>query len=760
MPLLPRPLAAACVIVALCAALRGIPAAGAMGETSPAPAAADDSGPLDLAAFLALPARGRADRVERSERWLAKWRKFEDNARRSAKLNDAKTAETITYGPSSPLNVGGSPQKWLGSGAVEAAQWLSSATDLDPSNAEAWLALARLRADLGERERQRAALAAAGRALDAAPDSTSDERRALRLEVLQASAWLDRDEGRWDEGLAVVERGLGLEPEDLELMLVKGLILADAGRFVEASAIARDLPSIRYHVHGMLLMGLQKAPSDYGSRWIQAMAYVAAGDPKLAEYALGVLHPERIRLPFMSRYWNDVGLVAELNDRPADAAFYYSIALVTAPWHYYRPWAGFGCPSRILGQPAPGVPVFTSPAHRYLAGSLFSYGAQIAAEAEVAADSAIAAGRGALADSALTLCRRRNVRPALALALRGELRADLGEDDLAEADLTRARQELAASGQRNARTSTALGIIRMKREDYTAALDLLREATQADSTSASAWRMLGVALAEVDRPVEARAAMDRAIALAPRSADGWYNRGVLALSRSEWEPAVADLRAAAALAPQSVRIAEALARAERQAPDTILTRTPGTIRRELLRVEPSAPERLPLRGATVGLGQTSRPSDRVGRLLEPTAAADSAAGPRLHDLESLYERQPSPQAREQLASAYLRARAPEKALKLLAPSWGKDLSVVETRIVLEADRQRNDAGRALDLARAVDPAHPDPADRDLWALVAMMCSGADHARDGLRALEAALTLDPRNSGLIMYRETLRAQAGK
>jgi hypothetical protein len=160
----------------------------------------------------------------------------------------------------------------------------------------------------------------------------------------------------------------------------------------------------------------------------------------------------------------------------------------------------------------------------------------------------------------------------------------------------------------------------------------------------------------------------------------------------------------------------------------------------------------------VAQGAESHPRDRIGRLLAPRAAPDSTDQSWARELETAFRREPTPQLREQLAATYMRSGAPERALAILAPSWGKDLTAVEVRIVLEADRRRDDARRALALARAVDPDRPEPADRDLWALVAMMCVGNGHAPEGLRALDSALTLDPGNSGLRMYRATLAARA--
>ena len=54
---------------------------------------------------------------------------------------------------------------------------------------------------------------------------------------------------------------------------------------------------------------------------------------------------------------------------------------------------------------------------------------------------------------------------------------------------------------------------------------------------------------------------------------------------------------------------------------------------------------------------------------------------------------------------------------------------------------------------------PQPADRDVWALIAVMCAGRGHAPEAVRAIDAALALDPGNAGLRMFRQNLVARAG-
>jgi hypothetical protein len=135
-----------------------------------------------------------------------------------------------------------------------------------------------------------------------------------------------------------------------------------------------------------------------------------------------------------------------------------------------------------------------------------------------------------------------------------------------------------------------------------------------------------------------------------------------------------------------------------------------------------------------------------------SAPVDAAEIPRLEDD---YRRDPGPRSRRVLARAYVRTGRAGLARRLLAPHWDDPLDTAGRMLLLEADRALGDARRARELARDLGPGGgpvpPAPADPLFWALVAFTCLDLGHREEGLRALDAAIALDPENVSLRSHR---------
>ncbi len=471
---------------------------------------------LTLAEFRALPADEQAARIERTKAPLWRWRRFEADVRdfdRHLEQSYRLEGFRVRRGP------------W-GKGLPGAVDDLTEVTALDPSNAQAWLGLARYQRALGENGKATSCLAAAAAALadstpagarqagssasrgsdtapwdgawlppeDVAPvgeprPPDADPAARLALEIARAQAWLCRDEGRWDEGLAAAARGQAISPRDTELQVVRGLLLAGAGRFTEACALARDLPPIEFRRYGWMYTGLSRERSDYASRWIEAMAWLQQGDTAQAFAALGVLRPERPRIPFMHAYWNDVGLICELADRTTDAQAYHTLAAIAAPYRLYFPSAAF-MTRDAAGLTAAGLPVVVSMTQGCIAGSLLGYGTQLALESAVEPDTARAADLARHAEAALSACARRGIRPEVAQAAVERLRG--GRPLAAEASRAGAPRVL---------------------EDTR---PLTRQVPSPDDPLF--WSLIALYRYDCDQPGEGRRALDRAIRLAPGDA--------------------------------------------------------------------------------------------------------------------------------------------------------------------------------------------------------------------------------------------------
>jgi Flp pilus assembly protein TadD len=102
------------------------------------------------------------------------------------------------------------------------------------------------------------------------------------------------------------------------------------------------------------------------------------------------------------------------------------------------------------------------------------------------------------------------------------------------------------------------GIAALKSGAVDEALPLVTRATKANGASWRAWNAYGV-LSDLGRDwTRADNAYDRALQLAPREADVVNNRGWSQLLRGDWPAAVKDFELAAALDPNSPRIANNL----------------------------------------------------------------------------------------------------------------------------------------------------------------------------------------------------------
>ena len=102
------------------------------------------------------------------------------------------------------------------------------------------------------------------------------------------------------------------------------------------------------------------------------------------------------------------------------------------------------------------------------------------------------------------------------------------------------------------------GVAALKAGAIAEALPLITRATKSDGASWRAWNASGV-LADLGRDrTQADIAYSRALQLAPNEADVVNNRGWSQLLRGDWPAAVKDFESAAALDPNSPRIANNL----------------------------------------------------------------------------------------------------------------------------------------------------------------------------------------------------------
>ncbi len=673
------------VLLAACASRNTYTVATAIDPEPTAAAAADDT--TRFAGMLAvhgqLPADDQAAARAEAEMIAASWRDFEREAREEFDSHFRQW-----FYRENPVTM-----DHLGIGLPNAIFDLQEATGVDPSFAEAWGALGRLTLEAGD-------LASARRYLDNARMAARAEAAAgrpvdpaVQLRICRDRAWALRDLALWDEGLVAADEGLALRRGDPELTLIKGLLLADAGRYDEAVQLAARMPALEYPRYDFIYRGFKQQTSAFANNWIRAQALLVRGQVDDAYWMLGDLdlYAYRGLLPFAPRYWRDAGLIAELHGDPK-ASLYYAVGYVTRPYQNFYPVSGHNVAPQVLDLPDARMPVFLGFGLRYyVAGSPLVYvGTQLNSMAMAYGQTArLQAGGRAL--QMLDVLQRRNVRPDLCHAWRGRIFYS-GEDyGLARAELDTARAAFGAVGRVDATTSLLLGLIAMRDERWTDAETVLAEAAAADTTSALAWRSLGVSHVRAGHPETAARAMDRALQLDRFAVAGWYNRGLLRLQRQEFPGAVHDLERARQLDPENrevqrlLQMAAAGHRAQGGDPAAAA-------------VVPGPPDGFSANPDTL-LARLE--AELTGALSPPDSlrADTPGADQRLADLESAYLRDPLPATRELLATAYLDRNLLPTLQALLAPGWGVDLSANEELMLLWADRNLGEVARAEEAAR-------------------------------------------------------------
>ncbi len=675
------------------------------GMSSPDPALADSVAfAEELAGFYSLPSEERASRRGLAADALSAWRGFEEMA---AKRRDRRER---------PFLYEGLPpdRRGLLTGLAGALDRLEEVSELEPSDATAWAALGHLYLEIGELNSARGCLERSLWAVGSQAITSEAVDPGLLLGIHRDRGWVLRDLGFWEEGLAAVQEGLEHQPGDPDLLLIKGLLLAGAGRTSEALSLAAVMPPRKIRdASGQYATGLYMRPSDYANQWIRSQAYLAVGDIEMAFHVFGEWRrsdePLSIirgnldtkagltRLPHQRRFWNDVGLVAELRGDPG-ALDYYVAGFRGLEYQGYYPTAADARGPLVLDVPDSHAPFFVSFGHRhYLLGSRFGYVAYQMNAMSLALFPERLRHSAAEALAVLDILERYQVRIDICQALRGRIYFRLERFDEARSELKAARDSFALKDQVDARTSLYLGMIELRENRFDAACGYLEESLRADSESPVTWRMLGVVYANLERVDDAVAAMDWAVALEPRSLVGHYNRGLLNLQLHRCTQALPDLEIAWRLDPGNedvqrlLQVTTACIQAEDDEPRLPVDLDPAE---PMVRVKGAevphfeADPSLLLDHLSTELEVFFTPPDSLrAALAGRTARLDSAVTVGSGDA----------QLRKTAALAWLDLGEPARARALLAPWWGIGLSALEEVMLLRADMALADNNRIGEL---------------------------------------------------------------
>ncbi len=707
---------------------------------------------LGLDDFLALPADERQAR-----RAAAAGRHREALA-----LRRARTAwwHRLQDNPGGVNPLGIAPEM-AGDGVLEAIGHLVAATGLDPADAGAWYDLSFLLGAVGDTRRQESAQDGALAALAAVPTDDPAAAAALRRRLLLDRAWLRRDQGRWDEALAVLDDVAAIMKHDTvqtpdearEAAVIRGLVLAEAGRTVEAAQIARALPKFDIPRQQKAIMSdttwkivnkhaFETVSSDFAARWIHALIDLQLG---MRERALRRFMEPDYRSEFPPqlnyRFWNDVGRIREHFGEVDDARIAYAMAAVYRPLFAYFPLIGAAGRSEVYGQTGTGRVYFLGCRRFYVGGSLFSYAANRVLAVELAREADSRQELIACALDALDACARRGIRPAATLALRGRVHFRAGQDALAMADLAAARDLLRKESRDNPDVELILGILRFNGSDYAGAVPDFTDYSRLRPREGLGWRLLGLARLHAGQPDSARTAFDTAVRLDPESAVGLYNRGLLNLQQARYADARADLERARRLWPDNQDILRLLELANAPNPPRV------AISHDDLDVT-TAPDEADSLGQARRDGAGQAPMAVIGPEglawlgIDAKVAAERAATLRLR-----YERDRTEANLKAYAWCLLQAGKPKEVRDLLGPRWPERTDDEEVAILLRADRALGLPARARYLAKALHDGDGKPADSGFWELVAAVCLENGEKEAGRLALERALALDPGNAGL-------------
>ena len=523
--------------------------------------------------FTLLPTDEQAQRARQAralaQEWLRYYTVAEPDGRPRMSVRRALIRSLLRHLNRNPDNL----HRFL----PEAVEDLESACRLDPTYLAAHVALARLHYESGRRQRAAAHGEFVHRFVTAQRDSVADPEAAaapwLAEEAAGNLAWIQRDLGAWQSGLDAVavdrrfreELGLG---DSGRLQLIEALLLAGAGRGAEALRMSHGvLPefwSFKLSAYKQLMP--YRRVSIYAQDWVQSQVFLQEGELALAmsrtaEQALD-RRDDWTMLPYYRHYWNDVGFLYELRGEGARAARWYEqLERLRLDWFvFFEPILGERPSLKIGDLPAGQVRHVRSADHDYLWGSPFAY---IASELGRLADLADPSGAEAAAIRRRILAvvgslEARNARPDFCHAVRGRL-AYLAEDLVtAESELSEALALFAGRGVADPGSSLILGLVKLGLGKDAEAEQLLAAAPD----DALALRGLGVILARRGEFEGALASLNRALQLQPRSAAGYFNRGMLLFENGRHAAALEDFRRARSLAPDDPRLQTWIAHGE------------------------------------------------------------------------------------------------------------------------------------------------------------------------------------------------------
>jgi tetratricopeptide (TPR) repeat protein len=412
---------------------------------------------------------------------------------------------------------------------------LRTAVLLDPSNPYAWHVLGYFSDFVGDKNRAATAFTGAKAALDKIP---TDQLTQLRAEVALDQAWLQRDQGNFEDAMNNLKAAVEYGAKGTGPRLLQGLIAAQTGETQKAVEIAGALRSAEVRVFPPNLRSTgfspelsdvsawRGRPSNYLQSWILALTWLYEGNADMAAAAFGKFALND-QYPFAERFWNDAGRIYEITGRRSSAHKAWSMARINTPYIVYFVYKPYAVElGKLTGRPG-AVPFFLGFDLFYTNGNRLAYGADLVEKVAAAEDEFEKQELAARALDELELCKRTGIYPGQAQVLMGQvyyLMGDLGsallevesalklmeeQGDIAGSSavlqgLAKSKNQLAKSDLANFYSQSGTSSGRwMKAEDREAQLAGLRKA-YADDPTAGNRQGLARFLIRDDQVVEGR----------------------------------------------------------------------------------------------------------------------------------------------------------------------------------------------------------------------------------------------------------------
>ena len=339
---------------------------------------------------------------------------------------------------------------------------LNTAVQLDPSNPLTWHLLGYFSTCVGDVKRAQGAFAGAEDALALLPDDALPEvRRRLALD----RTWLHRDLGNFNRARIHLQAAEDLGGKNLETVLLRGLIAAQAGDEAEARRLAGDLRTVKIPRHNSYSSRNPehwvKGASDFAKSWIMALVWIGVGDLEMAQLSFKQFSFHD-RYPFAHHFWNDAGGIYMRTGRQDAAPSAWYLAHQWVPYQPFFLHRRYGWENRALTG-IDGVTLDYAGFNQfYLVGDRLSFACRYTTAMETTVSEDDRLNLGITAITQLEICRKTGFLPGHALLTEALVHYFLGDLDTSRPMLDEGKKWLRERGYRlpSATSSTEVQIIR------------------------------------------------------------------------------------------------------------------------------------------------------------------------------------------------------------------------------------------------------------------------------------------------------------